>query len=75
MSKSPTKKQRKELGAAIKARRTARGLTQGELCHLMNGAVGISQLSNVEQGESHPSLDLYLKICAALEMPKPPFAP
>ena len=57
------------LGNAVKELRKKRGLTQGDFCK----QIGITQsyLSQVENGNKEPSVDVIKKIAVALSTPVP----
>jgi transcriptional regulator with XRE-family HTH domain len=57
------------LGLAVKTLRKNKGLTQGNFCEM----VGITQsyLSQVENGNKEPSIDVVKKIADALGTPMP----
>lgn len=57
------------LGLAVKTLRKNKGLTQGNFCEI----VGITQsyLSQVENGNKEPSIDVVKKIADALGTPMP----
>lgn len=57
------------LGLAVKTLRKNKGLTQGNFCKM----VGITQsyLSQVENGNKEPSMDVVKKIADALGTPMP----
>tara|TARA_R110002020_G_scaffold26275_1_gene84922 strand:+ start:487 stop:774 length:288 start_codon:yes stop_codon:yes gene_type:complete len=58
-----------DLGLAVKTLRKNKGLTQGNFCE----TVGITQsyLSQVENGNKEPSMDVVKKIADALDTPIP----
>ena len=54
------------LGAAIRAARIERGVSQEELAH--RAAVDRSYLSSIERGAQNPGIVSILRVTAALEM-------
>lgn len=58
-----------DLGLAVRTLRKSKGLTQGNFCEM----VGITQsyLSQVENGNKEPSIDVVKKIADALGTPMP----
>lgn len=69
----PTKEQLVEFGAVVRKRRIELKMTMagfGEKVSLSTSAV-----NNIEQGHNYASLMAYFKICDALSMPRPAFAP
>ncbi|MEG3162699.1 helix-turn-helix transcriptional regulator [Sphingomonas sp. LB2R24] len=55
-----------DFGARVKARRKALGLTQTDIYTRTDIAIGY--LSTIERGRANPTLDLMVKLSAALEM-------
>jgi transcriptional regulator with XRE-family HTH domain len=68
-----TKAQRVKFGQAVRERRKKMSMLQKDLAE--KAGVSLNQVSNIELGTNHPSLQTYFSICRVLDMPKPPFAP
>lgn len=54
-----------QLGAHIAARRKSLGLRQVQVCERCD--INSNYLSNIERGRSIPSLEVFMRICDALE--------
>lgn len=55
----------REMGARIATRRKALGLKQSQVCELCG--INDNYLSNIEHARSIPSLEVLMRLCAALD--------
>jgi transcriptional regulator with XRE-family HTH domain len=60
-------------GHLLRRRRQARRITQTELARLVD--ISVSNVNNFEYGRCLPSMPVYIALCAALGLRKPPLAP
>jgi len=57
----------KKLGDNIRRIRTAKGMTQGDLCRVLE--IDRAYMSNVENGRKNPTLETIERIAKALNLP------
>ncbi len=55
-----------EFGLRVKARRKALGLTQTDI--FKRTGIGVGYLSSIERGRANPTLDMMVKLSAALDV-------
>ena len=65
-----TKKEMAKFGRAVKARREKLELGLRQLARLSRISYGM--ICHIENGENYPSLQVYLKLCKALDYPNQP---
>lgn len=65
-----TKKEMAKFGAAVRARREE--LKIGLRALARKSGISYGMVCHIEKGENYPSLQVYLKLCKALDCPKPP---
>lgn len=69
----PDKKELERFSKAVRAQRQLLRYKQKDIAQMVG--INARTQANVENARHYPSMPVYFKLCAVLQLPKPPFAP